>query len=89
MANDEKVRDALTNTLQVLCLEEKPTSPKLDMLYHKDAMAQFVKTIGYTQPSYVIRKVTAVFCPMMYCRTEAVYVHFIVPKQPLPKLSKF
>lgn len=80
---------------QLSCLEEKPTSAKLDMLYSKSlyvlalnmarsqrldessvadihrqygdhlytkadydgAMAQFVKTIGWTQPSYVIRKV--------------------------------
>jgi hypothetical protein len=79
----------------VSCLEEIPTSAKLEMLYRKSlyvlalnmaksqrldessvadiyrqygdhfyskgdydgAMAQFVKTIGWTQPSYVIRKV--------------------------------
>ncbi|KIM77475.1 hypothetical protein PILCRDRAFT_76651 [Piloderma croceum F 1598] len=84
----------LENDGRVSCLEEKPTSAKLDMLYRKSlyvlalnmaksqrldessvadihrqygdhlytkgdydgAMAQFVKTIGWTQPSYVIRK---------------------------------
>jgi hypothetical protein len=83
----------------VSCLEEKPTSVKLDMLYRNSlfvlalnmarsqrldessvadihrqygdhlytkgdydgAMAQFAKTIGWTQPSYVIRKVRAGF----------------------------
>lgn len=80
--------------VKLSCLEEKPNSAKLDMLYRKSlyvmalsiartqrmdessladihrqygdhlyakgdydgAMAQFVQTIGWTQPSYVIRK---------------------------------
>ena len=52
---------------------------KLNMLYCKDFMVQFVKTIGYMQPSYVIQKVTAVSHPMLYRYTD-VYVHFVVFK---------
>ncbi|KAI0075983.1 hypothetical protein K474DRAFT_1663639 [Panus rudis PR-1116 ss-1] len=84
----------LANDGQLTCLEEKPTSTKLDMLYRKSqflpalnlaktqgldsshiadihrnfgdhlyskadydgATQQYVETIGYVQPSYVIRK---------------------------------
>ena len=35
LGNNGKVHYTLTNTLQVSCLEEKPTSVKLDMLYCK------------------------------------------------------
>lgn len=94
----------LTFSSQLSCLEEKPTSAKLNMLYRKSlyvlalnmaksqlldessvadihrqygdhlymkgdydgTMAQFVKTTGYTQPSYIIRKVTAVFYDMIH-----------------------
>ena len=82
--------------MQLMCLEEKPTSAKLDMLYRKalyllalniadtqqldeahiadihkqygdhlygkgdydGAMQQYIQTIRYVQPSYVIRKVS-------------------------------
>ncbi|KAI0374590.1 hypothetical protein BV20DRAFT_934950 [Pilatotrama ljubarskyi] len=85
---------ALSNDGKLLCLEEKPTSVKLDMLYRKglytlalniaetqkldeshiadihkqygdhlyakgdydNAMQQYIQTIRYVQPSYVIRK---------------------------------
>ncbi|KAH9848923.1 hypothetical protein C2E23DRAFT_785321 [Lenzites betulinus] len=84
----------LSNDGKLLCLEEKPTSTKLDMLYRKglytlalniaetqklddahiadihkqygdhlytkgdydNAMQQYIQTIRYVQPSYVIRK---------------------------------
>ncbi|KAI0771073.1 hypothetical protein BD413DRAFT_663912 [Trametes elegans] len=84
----------LSNDGKLLCLEEKPTSAKLDMLYRKglytlalniaetqkldeshiadihkqygdhlyskgdydNAMQQYIQTIRYVQPSYVIRK---------------------------------
>ncbi|KAM5536515.1 hypothetical protein V8D89_009792 [Ganoderma adspersum] len=84
----------LSNNGTLICLEEKPTSAKLDMLYRKGlyllalniadtqkldeshiadihkqygdhlynkgdydgAMAQYIQTIRYVQPSYVIRK---------------------------------